>query len=82
MVSFASAPATARTTTDSSPTAPRLRALDGPITDCEGVLVRHRDGARECLDSHCLGADLPHGPVDVPCDDVFEGDCPRCDWGA
>ncbi|MGH9089003.1 MAG: hypothetical protein ACRDYZ_12995 [Acidimicrobiales bacterium] len=46
--------------------------------DCDGVMVRHRDGARECLEPGCAGADLPHGPLDVPCHAVFEDDCPRC----
>lgn len=79
MVSFASVP----TTTNPSPAAPpQLRGVHDPVSDCEGVLVRHRDGARECLEAHCLGTDLPHGPVDVPCVDVFDGECPRCDWSA
>jgi len=79
MVSSASASAP---TMAPAPAAPQLRMVDGPVTDCDGIVVRHHDGARECLDAHCLGADLPHGPVDVPCADVFDGDCPRCDWAA
>jgi hypothetical protein len=82
MVSFASASVPAPSTPAPAPTSPQLRVVDGPVTDCDGILVRHRDGARECLDAHCLGADLPHGPVDLLCADVFEGDCPRCDWAA
>lgn len=47
-------------------------------TSCEGVLVVHRDGVRECLDTDCLGVDLRHGPIDAPCDEVFEAACPHC----
>ena len=49
-----------------------------PPVDCDGIMVLHRDGIRECLEPECVDEELPHGPIDIPCGDLFEEDCPRC----